>query len=280
MVETRELSRDYPMPGGVVHAVRDVSIRVGRGQLVALRGRSGSGKTTFLSMVGALDRPTRGSVSRRRAAGLGAARVGAHRVPPAEGRLHLPGVRAACRSCPPRRTSRCRSDSSAPTRGSAIGASASCSSWSASASAPTTGRTSSPAASSSAWRSPVRSPTGRTCSWPTSRPASSTRRPGAASWSCSSTSMLQRGRHGHRGDPRHDAHRPRRPGHRAARRPGGRWRATRIVGGLNPAPSGAPGRLGGGAGKGRVQVRLEPDAQIAPHRVDRHAVLGHRVLIA
>jgi putative ABC transport system ATP-binding protein len=63
MVETRDLSRDYAMPGGVVHAVRDVSLRVGRGQLVALRGRSGSGKTTLLSIIGALDRPTRGSVS-------------------------------------------------------------------------------------------------------------------------------------------------------------------------------------------------------------------------
>ena len=63
MVETRNLSRDYPMPGGVVHAVREVNVRVDHGQLVALRGRSGSGKTTFLSMVGALDRPTRGSVS-------------------------------------------------------------------------------------------------------------------------------------------------------------------------------------------------------------------------
>jgi putative ABC transport system ATP-binding protein len=63
MVETRDLSRDYPMPGGVVHAVRGVSVRVGRGELVALRGRSGSGKTTLLSMVGALDRPTHGSVS-------------------------------------------------------------------------------------------------------------------------------------------------------------------------------------------------------------------------
>jgi putative ABC transport system ATP-binding protein len=63
MVETRDLARDYPMPGELVHAVRDVSVRVGRGQLVALRGRSGSGKTTLLSMVGALDRPTRGSVS-------------------------------------------------------------------------------------------------------------------------------------------------------------------------------------------------------------------------
>ena len=63
MVETRGLTRDYPMPAGVVHAVRDVTISVGRGQLVALRGRSGSGKTTFLSMVGALDRPTAGSIS-------------------------------------------------------------------------------------------------------------------------------------------------------------------------------------------------------------------------
>jgi putative ABC transport system ATP-binding protein len=63
MVETQGLSRDYPMPGGAVHAVRDVSVRIGKGQLVALRGRSGSGKTTFLSLVGALDRPTRGSVS-------------------------------------------------------------------------------------------------------------------------------------------------------------------------------------------------------------------------
>jgi putative ABC transport system ATP-binding protein len=62
MVETRNLSRDYPMPAGVVHAVRDVNIEVGRGQLVALRGRSGSGKTTLLSLLGALDRPTAGSV--------------------------------------------------------------------------------------------------------------------------------------------------------------------------------------------------------------------------
>ena len=63
MVETRGMSRDYPMPAGPVHAVRNVTISVGRGQLVALRGRSGSGKTTFLSMVGALDRPTSGSVA-------------------------------------------------------------------------------------------------------------------------------------------------------------------------------------------------------------------------
>ena len=62
MVETHDLSRDYEMPSGAVHAVRGVNLQVGRGQLVALRGRSGSGKTTLLSLLGALDRPTRGSV--------------------------------------------------------------------------------------------------------------------------------------------------------------------------------------------------------------------------
>jgi putative ABC transport system ATP-binding protein len=63
MVETVGLTRDYEMPGGAVHAVRDVTLRIDPGQLVALRGRSGSGKTTFLSMVGALDKPTIGTVT-------------------------------------------------------------------------------------------------------------------------------------------------------------------------------------------------------------------------
>ena len=62
IVETTGLTRDYEMPGGAVHAIRDVSLRIERGHLIALRGRSGSGKTTFLSLVGALDRPTRGTV--------------------------------------------------------------------------------------------------------------------------------------------------------------------------------------------------------------------------
>jgi putative ABC transport system ATP-binding protein len=63
MVATHELTRDYQMAAGVVHAVRGVTINVHRGQLVALRGRSGSGKTTFLSMIGALDRPSSGTVT-------------------------------------------------------------------------------------------------------------------------------------------------------------------------------------------------------------------------
>jgi putative ABC transport system ATP-binding protein len=63
MVETRDLSREFPMGDGVVHAVGGVNLQIHRGMLVAVRGRSGSGKTTLLSMIGGLDRPTAGSVT-------------------------------------------------------------------------------------------------------------------------------------------------------------------------------------------------------------------------
>jgi putative ABC transport system ATP-binding protein len=45
-----------------VHALTDVSFSVRTGQLVALRGRSGSGKTSLLNIVGGLDLPTSGTV--------------------------------------------------------------------------------------------------------------------------------------------------------------------------------------------------------------------------
>ncbi|MEA2650496.1 MAG: putative transport system ATP-binding protein, partial [Chloroflexota bacterium] len=46
MVVAQGLTRDYPSGDGVVHALRGIDLRVQRGQLVAVRGRSGSGKTT------------------------------------------------------------------------------------------------------------------------------------------------------------------------------------------------------------------------------------------
>jgi putative ABC transport system ATP-binding protein len=45
-----------------VTACSDVSVDVSHGELVVVRGRSGSGKTTLLNLLGALDRPTAGSV--------------------------------------------------------------------------------------------------------------------------------------------------------------------------------------------------------------------------
>ncbi|QKW14485.1 ABC transporter ATP-binding protein [Verrucosispora sp. NA02020] len=62
LVRVEGLCRDYGSGDRMVHAVRDVSLRAGRGELVAVRGRSGAGKTTLLNLIGGLDRPTSGRV--------------------------------------------------------------------------------------------------------------------------------------------------------------------------------------------------------------------------
>ncbi|MBQ1046932.1 ABC transporter ATP-binding protein [Micromonospora sp. C51] len=62
LIRVEGLGRDYGVGDRVVHAVRDVSLRAGRGELVAVRGRSGAGKTTLLNLIGGLDRPTSGRV--------------------------------------------------------------------------------------------------------------------------------------------------------------------------------------------------------------------------
>ena len=43
-----------------VHAIRNVSLRVSRGEFVAIMGASGSGKSTMMNTIGCLDRPTEG----------------------------------------------------------------------------------------------------------------------------------------------------------------------------------------------------------------------------
>jgi putative ABC transport system ATP-binding protein len=56
------VSRTFGRGEHAVYAVRDVSFAAGRGELVAVRGRSGAGKTTLLNLVGGLDRPDAGRV--------------------------------------------------------------------------------------------------------------------------------------------------------------------------------------------------------------------------
>ena len=62
LVTVRDVARTFGRGETAVHALRGVSFDVLVGQLVAVRGRSGCGKTTLLNIVGGLDAPTSGTV--------------------------------------------------------------------------------------------------------------------------------------------------------------------------------------------------------------------------
>jgi len=61
LIELSHVSKDYDTGGGVVHAMRDVDLRIARGEFVAIVGVSGSGKSTMMNILGCLDRPTHGT---------------------------------------------------------------------------------------------------------------------------------------------------------------------------------------------------------------------------
>ena len=63
LLKADNVSRDFTIgDGSTVHALSGINLEVRDGQLVCLRGRSGSGKTTLINILGALDKPSGGSV--------------------------------------------------------------------------------------------------------------------------------------------------------------------------------------------------------------------------
>jgi putative ABC transport system ATP-binding protein len=62
LIECRSVCKDYDMGSEVIHALRDVSLSINRGEYVAIMGPSGSGKSTLMNLIGALDVPTRGDL--------------------------------------------------------------------------------------------------------------------------------------------------------------------------------------------------------------------------
>ena len=62
MLELRGIKKDYPVGGGVVHALKGIDLQFRKSEFVAILGQSGCGKTTMLNIIGGLDGYTDGDL--------------------------------------------------------------------------------------------------------------------------------------------------------------------------------------------------------------------------
>ena len=63
LIKVWNLSKVYQLAKNTVYALRDVSLDIFRGEYLSIMGPSGSGKSTLFNMIGALDRPSSGTVT-------------------------------------------------------------------------------------------------------------------------------------------------------------------------------------------------------------------------
>jgi lipoprotein-releasing system ATP-binding protein len=63
LISVRNLNKTFSTPGRNLHILKDITFDIDKGEMTALMGPSGVGKSTLLLILGTLDRPTTGSIS-------------------------------------------------------------------------------------------------------------------------------------------------------------------------------------------------------------------------
>lgn len=61
-IEVQDLRKSFPLGNKVIEVLKGITVKIEPGDMIALVGTSGAGKSTFLHLLGALDSPTSGNV--------------------------------------------------------------------------------------------------------------------------------------------------------------------------------------------------------------------------
>ena len=61
-IEFNKVRKTYGKDTTLVHAIRGIDLKIKQGEFIAILGKSGSGKSTFLSLLGGLEQPTEGDI--------------------------------------------------------------------------------------------------------------------------------------------------------------------------------------------------------------------------